>query len=123
MPYAVYKLLHCVGLAGLVAGLAAIALHAALGGNKGANPHRALVAALHGGGLLLMLLSGFGMLAGLDLGGAAFPGWIVGKLVVWLVLGAAVAVPYRRPSAAPAVLVLVPLLVGLSAYFAIYKPF
>jgi hypothetical protein len=38
------------------------------------------------------------------------------------VLGAAAALPYRRPALARPVLLALPLLAGLAAYMAIYKP-
>jgi uncharacterized membrane protein YqgA involved in biofilm formation len=121
--YALYKVVHVLGIALLVSALGAVALHALNGGLRRDNRARALVAAMHGVGLLLVLVGGFGMLARLGLPhGAMFPGWLLVKLAVWLLLGAAVALPYRRPTLARAMLVLVPLLAALAAYMAIYKP-
>ena len=53
----------------------------------------------------------------------AFPGWLWAKIIVWVVLGAMSAAPYRRPSLAIPALYATPLLAGLAAYFALYKPF
>jgi uncharacterized membrane protein SirB2 len=44
---------------------------------------------------LLVLISGFGLLAKLHAG--TFPGWVVVKLVCWLGLVAFAGVVYRRP--------------------------
>jgi hypothetical protein len=122
-PYALYKVVHILGIALLMTALGALALHALNGGLRRDNRARALVGAMHGVGLLLVLVGGFGMLARLGFRhGAMFPGWLLVKLAVWLLLGAAVALPYRRPTLARWMLVLVPLLAGLAAYMAVYKP-
>jgi len=122
-PYAFYKVVHVLGIALLVTALGALALHAVNGGLRRDNRARGLVAAMHGLGLLLVLVGGFGMLARLGFRhGAMFPGWLLVKLAVWVLLGAAAALPYRRPALARWVLVLVPLLAALAAYMAVYKP-
>ena len=122
-PYQLYKVVHILGIALLVTALGAVALHAVNGGLKRDNRARALVAAMHGVGLLLVLVGGFGMLARLGFPhGAMFPGWLLVKLAVWGLLGAAIALPYRRPTLARLMLVVVPLLAALAAYMAVYKP-
>ena len=55
--------------------------------------------------------------------GTGFPGWLWVKIGVWVLLAAAAAVPYRRPSLAVPLLVVVPVLAGVAAWSAIYKPF
>jgi hypothetical protein len=123
LPYQFYKVVHIVGIALLMSALGAVALHALNGGLKRDNRARGLVAALHGVGILLVLVGGFGMLARIGFPhGALFPGWLWVKLAVWALLGAAVAVPYRRPGLSRTMLVALPLLAGLAAYMAIYKP-
>ena len=122
-PYQFYKVVHILGIALLVTALGAVALHALNGGLKRDNRARGLVAALHGVGMLLVLIGGFGMLARLGFRhGAMFPGWLLVKLAVWALLGAAIIVPYRRPTMSRLMLLLVPLLAGLAAYMAVYKP-
>jgi hypothetical protein len=70
------------------------------------------------------LLGGFGMLARLGImHGLNFPGWLWVKLVIWGMLGAAVIIPRRRPTLSRALLFALPILGGLAAYMAIYKPF
>jgi hypothetical protein len=118
-----YNVVHIVGIAMLAVALGALALHGANGGARDTNRARGLVAALHGLGALLVLLGGFGMLARLEHPqGSGFPGWIWGKLLIWLLLGAALVVPRRGPAASRALLVAVPLLAGVAAWLAIYKP-
>ena len=123
LPHQFYNVVHIVGIALLMSSLGAIALHALNGGLRRDNRARTLVTVLHGVGLLLVLVGGFGMLARLGFRhGAMFPGWIVVKLGVWGALAAAVALPMRYPKLGRPMLVVVPLLVGLAAYMAVYKP-
>ncbi|MFM9013841.1 MAG: hypothetical protein ACKORK_09765, partial [Gemmatimonadota bacterium] len=94
------------------------------GTRRGPRARRVLVA-LYGGGLFLILLGGFGMLARLGIaraGVVAFPGWLWAKLAVWALLGAVMLLPYRRPTLGMPMLLLAPLLIGLATYFALYKP-
>ena len=122
-PYEFYKVVHILGIALLVTSLGAVALHALNGGLKRDNRARGLVTSLHGVGMVLVLIGGFGMLARLGFRhGAMFPGWLLVKLAVWLLLGAAIIVPYRRPTTSRLMLLVVPLLAGLAAYMAVYKP-
>lgn len=123
LPYQLYKIVHILGIALLVTGLAAVTMHALTGGLRRENRARGLIAALHGTGLLLILVGGFGMLARLGFAhGTMFPGWLLAKLAIWALLGAAIALPYRRPAMARPMLVAVPLLAALAAYLAVYKP-
>jgi hypothetical protein len=121
--YQLYNVLHFVGLAFLMVGLGGVAAAAAGVQPGAARPKRGFAMALHGTGLFLILLGGFGMLARLGIiHGGGFPGWIWAKLVIWAVLGGAAALPFRFPGTARPLLVVVPLLAGLAAYMAIYKP-
>jgi hypothetical protein len=73
----------------------------------------------HGVGLLLLVVAGFGMLA--KLGIYSPPGWVIGKIVIWLALGAFVGIAYKKAQLAKKFWVAVPVLVLLSAVLAIYK--
>jgi hypothetical protein len=124
MSIVTYKLIHLLGVLLLVVALAGMATHAATGTSKDENPNHRVLLALHGLGALLALVGGFGLLAKLGLmAGGGFPGWVSGKLVVWVLLGGLVALPYRRPGMARALIVLVPLLGFLGAALANFKPF
>lgn len=120
IPFLVYKTFHVVGVMLIVAALGGMAVHAANGGPRAQSLTRRLTTATHGLGLLLVLVAGFGMLA--RLGGSAGSGWVLIKLVIWLALGAAAVVPYRRPQLARALFLIVPLLAALAAIVAITKP-
>ena len=120
-----YEILHIIGIALVMVAFGGIAVHAMEGGQKRGSRSRVVVGTLHGIGLLLILTGGFGMLARIGFTGglSAFPGWLWAKITVWVILGAMSAVPYRRPRLALPALVVTPLLAGVAAYFALYKPF
>ena len=61
MSYQIYKIIHVVGLAMIMLGLGGLMFHA-LGGEKKHDGRRGMMMT-HGGGLFLVILGGFGMLA------------------------------------------------------------
>jgi hypothetical protein len=77
MDLQTYRILHVTGLMLVFLGLGGILLRPADG-----NPRVAML--LHGIGMLLLLVAGFGMLAKRDLG---FEGWVIAKLGIWVFLG------------------------------------
>jgi uncharacterized membrane protein len=127
--YQFYKVAHIVGLILVMSALGATALHAINGGTRQTNRARGLVAGLHGVGVLVILVAGFGMLARLGVmrgtqpGAGALSGWVVAKIVIWVLVAAALMIPYRRPALARPLYLLLPVLGGAAAYLAIYKPF
>lgn len=123
MPYAVYKLVHFLGIFVLLTAMAATCMHVMRGGTRANNPHRRVLGIAHGVAAFLILLGGFGMLARLEIVQAGLPGWIVAKLVLWLLASAAIMVPYRRASAAGALMVALPVLAVVAGAIALYKPF
>lgn len=120
--YQVYKLVHLFGIFLTVIALGGMYLHAMNGGTKESNASRKLMSIVHGVGLFLVLLGGFGMLARLGLV-EHMPGWVIAKLVIWAVLGAALAIPARAPQLARPLYFAIPILGVLAGYFALYKPF
>lgn len=120
MPYAIYKIIHLVGIVMALTALGALAFSAT---NGDANPNKRKIAVItHGVGLVLALVSGFGLMArlGLSFGDNL---WIFGKLAIWLVVGGLLAVVKRKPEKAAVIWWLIPVLVGLAAWMAVYKPF
>ena len=122
IPYEMYKVLHLLSVMLLFLCFGGLAIYVAAGGTRAANPNRTLVAALHGTAAFLVLLGGFGLLARLGLVQGRFPLWVWIKLGVWVVLGVAVLLPYRRPALARPLFLLYPVLGGLAAWAAVYKP-
>lgn len=117
----IYKIFHLVGFALLLTSLTGVAAHAAGGGSKSSNPAGRLLAMAHGVGLLLVLVSGFGMLARLGLSMSAPWTWV--KILLWLLFGAATALPYRSAAVARSMPILLPLVIGFAAWVALFKPF
>jgi hypothetical protein len=124
MSYTTYKLMHFLGLFAIMVALAGIAAHAAAGHGKEENRSYKVLLFLHGAGALLALTGGFGLLARLNLTDHwPLPGWIWGKLTLWVLLGGLVALPYRRPAMARTLLFLLPVLGFLGAVLASFRPF
>jgi hypothetical protein len=123
ISYEAYKVLHLLGVVCVIAALGGVAVHAGNGGQRQGNALRRVISALHGLGLLVILVAGFGLLARLDLVSGGLPMWVYGKLALWLVAGALLAIPYRRPAAARGTLMIgLPLLGAIAAWLAVYKP-
>ena len=111
MDILVYKLLHIAGVMGLFLSLGA--LLAAKESLKGA-------VIGHGVSLFVILVAGFGMQAK---GAFGFPGWMIAKLAIWLLLGAFLVVAKRRLLPVPAAAGICVVLGIAAAWLAIYKPF
>ena len=122
MPYAVYKLIHFLGIFGVIIALTIASVMVMRGSTKADMPYRRQLGMVHGLGMLFILVGGFGMMARLGLT-SGLPGWIIAKLVIWLVIGSAMTVIYRGASVARAYLLALPFIALLAAFFALYKPF
>lgn len=122
IPYEMYKVLHLLSVMLLFLCFGGLAIYVAGGGTRAANPNRKLIAALHGTAAFLVLLGGFGLLARLGAMQGGFPLWVWIKLGVWLALGFAVLLPYRRPALARPLFLLYPVLGGVAAWAAVFKP-
>lgn len=112
MDALVYKVLHLAGVMTVFLGLGMGMLPEPVYRKKGM--------LFHGIGLLLILVSGFGMIAKLEYG---FPGWMLVKLVLWLIIGVLPILAKRNvlPLAAAWTTALV---LGIAAaYLGIFKSF
>ena len=125
ISHQLYNVVHVVGIILVMSALGGAAIQAMTGGTEPPHPSpRRLLAILHGLGAFLVLLGGFGMLARLGvMHGAGFPAWVWVKLAVWAILAFALFIPRRKPGLALPLLLALPILGGLAAYMAIYKPF
>jgi hypothetical protein len=122
IDYGIYRMVHIFGILLLFLALGGLALHAANGGTKATNRARGLVAATHGIALFIILLGGFGMLARIGIAHTGFPGWVWAKFGIWVVMGALFVLPYRFPTLARPLWLIVPFLGITAAYLAFYKP-
>ncbi|MEZ5964680.1 MAG: hypothetical protein R3F56_12600 [Planctomycetota bacterium] len=114
MPYATYKLLHLIGIIVLLLGLGA-----ALTTSKG-GAGRSLGMLLHGLGLLVVIVAGFGMQAK---GNVGFPFWLWAKVGIWVLLALLPVLVRRAALGASAALFLAALLASGAAYLVLMRPF
>lgn len=124
LPRDTFEIFHIIGIAMMFVVIGGVAVHAANGGKKATNNVRKPVAIVHGIGSLLIPIGGFGML--LSMGykwGTNLPWWLWAKIGIWVILSGISLMPYRRPILARPWLIVVPLLAGVAAYLALYKPF
>lgn len=121
-PRNFYLVMHIIGIAFLFTAMGGVAVHAANGGTRKASATRTLVAVIHGIGALLILTGGFGMMARLGMMGNPMPGWIMVKLFIWVLLSGLILLPYRSVALARPFFIGLPLLAGVAAYMALYKP-
>ena len=124
MSHQFYNVVHIVGIILVMSALGGAAVRAMTVTAEELASTRRMLALLHGIGAFLVLLGGFGMLARLSSReGVGFPGWLWVKLLIWGTLAVALFIPRRQPTLARPLLLALPLLGGLAAYMAIYKPF
>jgi uncharacterized membrane protein SirB2 len=122
MPYQVYKLIHFLGIFSVIIALSIVSVMVMRGSTKADMPYRRQLGMVHGLGMLFILVGGFGMMARLGLT-SGMPGWIIAKLVIWLIVGSAMTFIYRGAGVARAYLLALPFVAALAAFFALYKPF
>ncbi len=105
-----YKILHLVGISALALGV---------GGMMANGSNRKIFAIWQGIGLLVMLVSGFGLLAKLKLG---YPPFAIVKSVLWVVI-AMLPMLFRRLKLPVGVAIVISLcLVGVMAWLGVTKP-
>jgi hypothetical protein len=121
MSYEFYKVMHLTGLFMIFSGIGAYFVGGASAVDRQFSGKK-MAGLLHGVGLLVALVSGFGLLARLDLMGT-MPGWVIGKLVIWLSLGGVIAFAMRKPQLYKAGWLATLVLGAAAAYLARYKPF
>ena len=113
MDYMSYKFIHLIGIFMLFLALGAAAVTD--------RSHSRWASSVHGVALLLIIVTGFGMLAKLAITGS-LPGWVIGKLIAWLALGAALPLARRKKISTAAMLFLFVALGAAAAGLAIWKP-
>ncbi len=72
--------------------------------------------------MVLALVGGFGMLARMQIYWP-WPGWVIGKIIIWLVFGILVALIGRTPALAKPLWWSTIALGAIAAYLALNKPF
>ena len=122
LSYEVYKLVHVIGIIMIFVSLGGVMIHSFNGGTKVDNQWRKAAGITHGIGLVLVLVAGFGLLARVGIGWP-WPGWVIGKLVIWIVLGGLSGLIYKLGTSGKGLWYIVILLGAIAASFAIFKPF
>jgi hypothetical protein len=116
MSHSLYLFLHLLGLI-----LAAISIGGMVSRrNQGETTSTKQLSMMHGIGVFMLLLGGFGMLARLDIMWP-FPNWIWAKLAIWVLVGGFPA--YSKKLSGEASLYLALGLLLAAAFFGINKPF
>lgn len=121
MSFEFYKVLHLVGFMLLFFGFGGL-LTAAFAKVQLTKQARMMAFMTHGLGLLLVFVSGFGMLAKLGMM-SGLPGWAQAKIGIWLVLGVAISLVKRKGHIGWPVAILLWGLGTTAAFIAINKPF
>jgi hypothetical protein len=110
MDYPTYKIIHLVGVAAVALGL---------GGMLAGGDNRKFFSILQGVALLVMLVSGFGLLAKLHLG---FPHFAMAKLGLWVVIGVLPMLLRRLRVPLAAGIGISLTLIGIMAWLGVVKP-
>jgi len=118
MSPALFKVVHITAVIYTFTALGGLLVHAVDGTREGGAGRR-LAGLTHGLALLVVLFTGFGLVAGLGTGMAP---WVWLKLLVWLLVGASLVAIRRLPGMARLLWLALPLLGALGAYLAIWKP-
>ena len=105
-----YLIIHLTGISLLALGV---------GGMMAGGEKRKTFAMLQGLGLLVMLVSGFGLIAKL---GGGFPHFAIVKIVLWLVIGMLPMLFRKLKTPLPAAILISLILVGTMAYLGVMKP-
>lgn len=117
MPYEFYKILHFTGLILTFTSLSGYIFY--LVQNKAAEKKK-LFSILHGIGLLILLVSGFGLAARLGLV-RQLPIWVYLKIGIWLAVGASLTIIKRQVMGPVALYIMIVLLGVLATLTAVTK--
>lgn len=121
MSYEFYKFLHLTGIFLLISGLMGVFFTVWSGQNLTGKIKSASFA-LHGLGLVFILVSGFGLLAKLGLA-REMPTWAYAKLGLWAVFALIISLLKRKSHIGMPLYVLLLVCYCAAAYIGIYKPF
>lgn len=120
MSYEFYKMFHLIGFFLLLSGLLGV-FFAVWNKQPFQGKIKSLSFALHGTGLLFVLVSGFGLMAKLGYI-QVIPTWIYVKIAIWMFFAVVISLLKRKGHLGLPLYAL--LLAGyiLAAYMAVYKP-
>jgi hypothetical protein len=120
MSIQLYKILHFAGLTLAFMGLTGVlALRWSSSETLG---KRLLFSLSHGLGMLVALVSGFGLAAKLGYT-SSLPYWIIGLIIVWILLGASFALVKRLSKFSALIMIWLTVLAIIGSWLAVMKPF
>jgi len=121
MSYNFYLFFHILGLIIVFASLGGVVSPFWEGGNKENLKIRKPLSRFHGIALLIVFVSGFGLMAR---GGFSFTSsyWVYVKLLVWLTLGAFPVLIYKKVIPAKFGIVALTVIGTIAIYTVIFKP-
>lgn len=115
-----YKLFHIVGFLMALSGLVGLwGIYSC--GTAPSKNRRVGLALIHGVGMALLVVTGFGRASQLGIA-SHLPLWIYLKIVIWLALGASMTLAKRKANWGVGLVLGWIALGGLAAFIALYKP-
>lgn len=119
MDIMVYKWLHLVGVCAMIMAFGALIFRASIN-SESSLLSKKILSIVHGVGLMLIAISGFGMLARLGIHGD-FPTWVWLKVIIWLAMGGMIAAVNRAPSKSKLWWWLILALAAAAAWIGLFK--
>ncbi len=116
MSYAFFMILHLFGVFMVLVSLGGLIVLGVVEDSQ----RRKLAAMTNGIGLVVVFIGGFGLMGLLQLG---WPGWILVKIVIWLLFAVMMVLARRLPQLGKVLWWGSLLLAGFAAYLANLKPF
>ena len=114
--YPFFKVVHLIGIFMVLVSLGGLIVLGIVEDSR----WRKLAAITNGIGLFVVLIGGFGLLGLLQLG---WPGWILVKILIWLLFAVLMVLVRRVPQSGKYLWWGSVLLAGFAAYLANFKPF
>jgi hypothetical protein len=111
-----YVLIHLIGVLFVFMAIGGTLVHVINGGTKQSNSWAKPLAAIHGAGLLAILVFGLMGLVALGVRPSDFNLYVYIKLLIWLFLGASITLPYKVAGSAKILMFVIPLLGALAAW-------
>jgi len=126
MSYEFYKVLHLLAILFVFTTLGGLVMVAWL--SRGGTPTdelrgaRRTLAIINGIAILVVFVAGFGLMARTGVAMGAWPTWIYGKIAVWVLVAASIALVRRKGGLGTLWYILLPVLGAVGAWLAVTKP-
>ena len=121
MSYPLFKVVHLLGVFIILMAMGGLIV-LGTADEETRSRWRRLAVLTNGIGLLLAFIGGFGLLGILEIS-FMWPGWVVFKMLIWLILGGAISLALRVPRLSMPLWWGSILLAGIATYLANFKPF